>query len=74
MVYGKIQIQTITNEYQAFLVSDIIQNVMSNFVRGTEYVETYLDDLLIITNSSFKEHLFNIEMVLAIFLTNYLLV
>jgi hypothetical protein len=30
-----------------------------------EYVKTYLDDLLILTNSSFKGHLLKSEMVLA---------
>jgi hypothetical protein len=29
-----------------------------------EYVKTYLDDLLILTNSSFKDHLLKLEMVL----------
>jgi hypothetical protein len=30
-----------------------------------EYVKTYLDDLLMIKNSSFKDHILNIEMVLS---------
>jgi hypothetical protein len=30
-----------------------------------EYVNTYLDDLLIPTNNSFKDHLLKLEMVLA---------
>jgi hypothetical protein len=30
-----------------------------------EYVKTYLDDLLILTNSSFKGHLLKLEIVLA---------
>jgi hypothetical protein len=30
-----------------------------------EYVKTYLDDLLILTNNSFKDHLLKLEMVLA---------
>jgi hypothetical protein len=38
---------------------------MSKLVQGMEYVETYLDDLLIIINSSFKDHLLKLEMVLA---------
>jgi hypothetical protein len=37
-----------------------------------EYVKTYLDDLLILTNSSFKEHLLKLEMVQARFSTNEL--
>jgi hypothetical protein len=34
----------------------------------------YLDDLLILTNSSFKDHVLKLEMVLARLSTNYLLV
>jgi hypothetical protein len=30
-----------------------------------EYVKTYLDDLLILTNSSLKDHVLKLEMVLA---------
>jgi hypothetical protein len=41
------------------------QNVMSKLVQDMEYVKTYLDDLLILTNSSFKHHLLKLEMVLA---------
>jgi hypothetical protein len=65
MVYGKIQIQTLTHGYQACLDPDVFQNVMSNLVQDMEYVKTYLDDLLILTNSSFKDHLLKLEMVLA---------
>jgi hypothetical protein len=40
---------------------------MSKLVQEMEYVKTYLDDLLILTNrdNSFKDHLLNLEMVLA---------
>jgi hypothetical protein len=38
---------------------------MSKLVQDMEYVKTYLDDLLILTNSSFKDHLLKLEMVLA---------
>jgi hypothetical protein len=41
------------------------QNVMSKLVQDMEYVKTYLDDLLILTNNSFKDHLLKLEMVLA---------
>jgi hypothetical protein len=54
---GKIQIQTLTQRYQDCLVPDIFQNVMSKLVQDMEYVKIYLDDLLILTNSSFKDHL-----------------
>jgi hypothetical protein len=38
---------------------------MSKLVQDMEYVKTYLDDLLILTNRSFKDHLLKLEMVLA---------
>jgi hypothetical protein len=64
---GEIQIQTLTHGYQDCLVPDVIQNVMSKLVQDMEYVKTYLDDLLILTNrnNSFKDHLLKLEMVLA---------
>jgi hypothetical protein len=62
---GKIQIQTLTHGYQDCLVPYVFQNVMSKLVQDMEYVKTYLDDLLILTNSSFKDHLLKLEMVLA---------
>jgi hypothetical protein len=63
--HGEIQIQTLTHGYQDCLVPDVFQNVISKLVQDMEYVKTYLDDLLILTNSSFKEHLLKLEMVLA---------
>jgi hypothetical protein len=65
MENGKIQIQTLTHGYQDWLVPDVFQNVMSKHVQDMEYVKTYLDDLLILTNSSFKDHLLKVDMVLA---------
>jgi dihydroorotate dehydrogenase len=56
------------------IAPDIFQNVMSKLVQDMEYVKTYLDDLLILTNSSFKGHLFKLEMVLARLTTIELLV
>jgi hypothetical protein len=49
------------------IAPDIFQNVMSKLVQGMEYVKTYLDDLLLLTNKSsrFKDHLLKLEMVLA---------
>jgi hypothetical protein len=65
MAYEKIQIQTLTHGYQDCLVPDVFQNVMSKLVQDMEYVKTYLDDLLILTNNSFKDHLLKLEIVLA---------
>jgi hypothetical protein len=45
--------------------SRCFSNVISKHVQDMEYVKTYLDDLLILTNSSFKDHLLKLEMVLA---------
>jgi hypothetical protein len=45
---------------------DVFQNIMSKLVQDMEYVKTYLDYLLILTNSNFKDHhLLKLEMVLA---------
>jgi hypothetical protein len=38
---------------------------MSKLVQDMEYIKTYLNNLLILTNSSFKEHLLKSEMFLA---------
>jgi hypothetical protein len=58
---------TSTNAYPwvSRLPQMFFQNVMSKFVQDMEYVKTYLDDLSILTNSSFKDHLLKLEMVLA---------
>jgi hypothetical protein len=65
MANGKIQIQTLTHGYQDCLDPNVIQNVMSKLVHNMEYVKTYLDDLLILTNNSFKDHILKLDMVLA---------
>jgi hypothetical protein len=64
MTHGKLKIQTLTHGYQDCLVPDAFQNVLSKLVQDMEYVMIYLDDLLIPTNSSFKDHLLKLEMVL----------
>ena len=43
----------------------MLQKVMSKLVQSTEYGKTYLDDLLILTNNHFTDHLTKLEMVLA---------
>jgi hypothetical protein len=53
---------------------DVFQNVMSKLVQNMKYVETYLDDLFILTNSIFKDHLLKLDMFLEILSTNELLV
>jgi hypothetical protein len=65
MANGKIQIQTLTHGYQDCLHPDVFQNVMSKLVQDMEFVKTYLDDLLILTKSTFKDHLLKLQMFLA---------
>jgi hypothetical protein len=55
----------ILKRYQDCLVPHVFQSIMSKLVQDMEYVKTYLDDLLILTNNSFKDHLLKLEMVLA---------
>ena len=47
------------------IAPDVFQNVMSKLTQELEYVKTYLDDLLILTNNNFADHLTKLEMVLA---------
>jgi Reverse transcriptase (RNA-dependent DNA polymerase) len=46
---------------------DVFQNGMSKsgLTQDMEYVKTYLDDLLILSNNNFKDHLLKLQMVLA---------
>jgi Reverse transcriptase (RNA-dependent DNA polymerase) len=46
-------------------ITRCFQNVRSKLTQDMEYVKTYLDDLLLLTNSSFADHLTKLEMVLA---------
>jgi hypothetical protein len=71
---GKYKYKHLPMGIKICLDSDVFQNVMSKLVQGMEYVKTYLDDLLISTNSSFKYHLLKLEMVLARLSTNESLV
>jgi hypothetical protein len=61
--------------YQYCLIPDFFQNIMSTLVQGMNHVKAiyYLDNLLILTSSSFKDHLLKLEMVLDRFSTNELL-
>ena len=47
------------------IAPDVFQNVMSKLTQDMECVKTYLDDFLISTNKTFKDHLFELELVLA---------
>jgi Reverse transcriptase (RNA-dependent DNA polymerase) len=40
---------------------DIFQEKMSDLMRGLDFVRCYLDDVLIISTSSFEEHLLKVE-------------
>jgi hypothetical protein len=64
--HRKIQIQKLTHGYQDCLDPDMFQNFVTKLAQDMEYFKTinYLDDLLIIANSSFKDHLLKSEMAL----------
>jgi hypothetical protein len=74
MEHEKIQRQNLTHGYQDCLFPDVFQNVMSKLVQDMEYAKIYLDDLLKLTNGSFKDHLLKFKIVLARLSTNLLLV
>ena len=40
---------------------DIFQEKMNELFNGLEYVRTYIDDLLIISNESFEDHINKLE-------------
>jgi hypothetical protein len=67
MAQGKIQVQTLTHGYQDFLVPDVFKTSCLSLSKiwNTLRLTYYLDDLLILKNSSFKDHLLKLEMVLA---------
>ena len=44
---------------------DIFQDKMSELMVGLEFVRTYLDELLVLSNSTFEDHLIQIDKVLA---------
>jgi hypothetical protein len=46
------------------IAPDVFQNVMTKLTQGMDYIKTYLDDLLILTNKTFNNHLTKLEMVL----------
>ena len=45
--------------------SDIFQEKMNKLINGLEYVRTYIDDLLIIRNKSFDDHINKLDKVLS---------
>jgi Reverse transcriptase (RNA-dependent DNA polymerase) len=47
------------------IAPDVFQKVMAKLAQDLEYVKIYLDDLLILTNNTFADHLTKLEMVLA---------
>jgi hypothetical protein len=69
-----MQMQTLIHGYQDCLVPEVFKSVMSKLVLYVEYVKIFLDDLLILTNNSFKVHLLKLGMVLASLSINELLV
>ena len=43
---------------------DLFQEKMSGLMESLEFVRTYLDDLLILTKSTFEDHLTKLQQVL----------
>jgi hypothetical protein len=68
---GEVQIPTLTRGNQDFLVPDVFKTSCLSLSKiwNTLRQAYYLDDLLILTNSSFKDHLLKLYMVLARLLT-----
>jgi hypothetical protein len=72
--WGKYKYKRFSMGFKISLVPDVFQKVMSKLVQDLEYFKTYLDDFLILTNRSFKDHLLKLEIVLARLSTNESLV
>jgi hypothetical protein len=74
--WGKYKYKHLLMGIKIALDPDVFQNIMSKLVQDMEYVKTYLDDLLILTNRniSFNDHLLKLGMVLARLSTDGLLV
>jgi hypothetical protein len=72
----KIRIQTLTHGYQDFLIPDDFQIFMSKLSKqwNMKKLICYLDDLMMITNSSFKDYLHKLEMILARLSTNEIMI
>jgi len=47
------------------IATDVFQQIMSKLTKNLEYVKAYLDELLLLCNIDFKDHLIKLEMVLA---------
>ena len=47
------------------VATNVFQNVMSKLVQDTEYVTTYIDELLISSKTYLNDHLIKLEMVQA---------
>jgi Reverse transcriptase (RNA-dependent DNA polymerase) len=63
--WGKYKYERLPMGIKIAISPDVFQNVVSKLTQDMEHVETYLDDLLILINNSFKDHLLKLEMVLA---------
>ena len=44
---------------------DVFQEIMNEFFNGLDYVRTYIDDLLIISNTSLEDHIEKLDKVLS---------
>ena len=55
--YQKLQMQLCNSP-------DVFQEKMNELFNGLEYVKVYIDDILIISNGNFKDHLNKVKIVL----------
>jgi hypothetical protein len=70
-----LQIKILSHGYQGCLVPDVSQTLCQSLSKKWNMLRLtcYIDDLLILTNSSFKDHLLKLEMVITRLSTNELL-
>jgi Reverse transcriptase (RNA-dependent DNA polymerase) len=61
--WGKYKYKRLPMGIKIATSPDVFQNVMTTLTKDMEYVKTYLDDLLILSNNNFKDHLLKLEMV-----------
>ena len=45
-------------------IPDMFEEKMNELINGLDYVKTYIDDLLIISNKSFDDHIYKVDKVL----------
>jgi hypothetical protein len=62
---GKYKYKCVLMDIKIAWILMFFQNVMPKLVQDMEYIKNNFDDLLIPTNSSFKDHLIKLAVLLA---------